>query len=73
MRSGTGYGQPLHLRLGERARTTQDIALLLLGQITDLYPALTRHAAIDLRDWFEFEVAAPSAPARPGAGARRVS
>ena len=54
-------GLALQLRLGERARTTQDIDLLLLGPITDLYQALTRAAAIDLGDWFEFEVAALSA------------
>ncbi len=63
-------GLALQLRLGERARTTQDIDLLLLGQITDLYQALTRAAAIDLGDWFEFEVAMSNAPVGPGGGTR---
>jgi len=63
-------GLALQLRLGERARTTQDIDLLRLGQTTDLYQALARAAAIDLRDWFEFEVASASAPALPGGGTR---
>jgi hypothetical protein len=63
-------GLALQLRLGERARTTQDIDLLLLGQITDLHQALMRAAAIDLGDWFEFEVASLSAPALTGGGTR---
>ena len=63
-------GLALQLRLGERARTTQDIDLLLLGQLTDLQQTLARAAAIDLGDWFEFDVATPSAPAEPGGGTR---
>ncbi len=63
-------GLALQLRLGARARTTQDIDLLLIGQISDLHQALARAAATDLGDWFEFEVASPVSPAVPGGGTR---
>ncbi len=63
-------GFALQLRLGERSRTTQDIDLLLIGQISNLYQALTHATAIDLGDWFEFEIVQLSAAALLGGGTR---
>lgn len=52
-------GFALELRLGDKARTTKDIDLVLLSDnnVTDL---LREVARIDLNDWFEFEVGEPS-------------
>jgi Nucleotidyl transferase AbiEii toxin, Type IV TA system len=63
-------GLALQLRLGQRSRTTQDIDLLLVRPLSNLRQALTRAAAIDLRDWFEFEVAPLAPPTAPGGGTR---
>jgi len=63
-------GLALQLRLGQRARTTQDIDLLLVEPLANIHQALVRAAASDLTDWFEFEVALPTAPALPGGGMR---
>jgi hypothetical protein len=63
-------GLALQLRLGRRSRTTQDIDLLLVRPSTDLYPALFQVAAMDLKDWFEFEVAPLAVVAAPGGGTR---
>lgn len=57
-------GLAIQLRLGSRARTTQDIDLLLeqtMG-IPNIHQALVRAALLDLNDWFRFEVAIPSDP-----------
>jgi hypothetical protein len=45
-------GLALQLRLAERARTTQDIDLLLVGRISNLHTALAHAAGIELGDWF---------------------
>ena len=49
-------GFALQLRLGASARTTQDIDLLLMGEIQEIYPHLRDAGAIDLGDWFAFEL-----------------
>lgn len=56
-------GLALQFRLGQRARTTKDIDLLLTGSTTglDLHQVLVRSALRDLGDWFQFQVVqAPS-------------
>jgi hypothetical protein len=60
----------LQLRLGDRSRTTQDIDLMLVKPLANLHKALVQAAAVDLGDWFEFEVAPPTGPAAPGGGVR---
>jgi len=57
-------GLALQFRLGERARTTQDIDLLL-GEtlsVAEVHRRLVAAALLDLGDWFLFEVARPSDP-----------
>ena len=49
-------GFALQLRLGTRARTTKDIDLLVIGEVQEIYPHLRGAGAIDLGDWFTFEV-----------------
>jgi hypothetical protein len=49
-------GFALQLRLGARARTTKDIDLLVMGEVQEIYPQLREAGAIDLGDWFTFEV-----------------
>lgn len=63
-------GLALQLRLGERARTTQDIDLLLRDalEISNIHQALVKAALLDLGDWFSFEVARPE-----GVTARRYA
>ncbi len=56
-------GVALQLRLGERARTTQDVDLLLRQPEADLHDLLVRAALYDLKDGFSFEVS-PSAQHR---------
>lgn len=55
-------GLALQLRLGNRARTTQDVDLLLRNPqlAADIHRSLVHAALLDLHDWFEFEVGAPS-------------
>ena len=53
-------GVALQLRLGERARTTQDVDLLLQQREADIHDLLVRAALHDLKDGFSFEVS-PSA------------
>ena len=48
-------GFALQLRLGQRARTTKDIDLLMLDQ-QDVYPWLRAAGTAALNDWFSFEV-----------------
>lgn len=50
-------GLALQFRLGERARTTKDMDLLLRAEPHSAHQALVRAALLDLRDWFQFEVA----------------
>lgn len=61
----------LQLRLGERARTTKDVDLLLLVQLQEIYPRLRKAGAYDLADWFHFEVANVSQPAAEEFGGSR--
>jgi hypothetical protein len=49
-------GFALQLRLGDRARTTKDIDLLATREVQDIYPHLRDVGALDLGDWFSFEV-----------------
>ena len=53
-------GLALQLRLGNRARTTKDIDVLLTAPCPDLHQALVRAALLDLGDWFQFEVERPA-------------
>ncbi len=57
-------GLALQFRLGERARTTQDIDLLLRKTLPAavIHQRLVAVALLDLGDWFLFEVARPSQP-----------
>jgi hypothetical protein len=52
-------GLALQLRLEEGARTTKDIDLLDLANQEDIHRALLDAGALDLGDWFVFEVARP--------------
>jgi hypothetical protein len=63
-------GLALQLRLGDRSRTTQDIDLMLVKPLANLHQVLVQAAAMDLADWFEFEVAPATGPAAPGGGMR---
>lgn len=58
-------GLALQFRLRERARTTQDIDLLLRHRVSadDVHRALVAAALLDLDDWFVFEVARSTHPA----------
>ena len=68
-------GLALQLRLGNQARTTKDIDVLLTApyyERHDVHQALVRAALLDLGDWFQFEVERPAAeiPAEPIGGVR---
>ena len=68
-------GFALQLRLGDKARTTKDIDLLLATPHDEphgLHQALVRAALLDLGDWFRFEVERPAVeiPAEPIGGVR---
>ncbi len=68
-------GLALQLRLGNRARTTKDIDVLLAAphdESRDLHQTLVRAALLDLGDWFRFEVERPAAeiPEAPIGGVR---
>jgi hypothetical protein len=58
-------GFALQLRLGEVARTTKDIDAATLRTMTEgeLLRRLRHAASLNLRDWFEFEIAQPTAAA----------
>jgi hypothetical protein len=53
-------GFALQLRLGNRARTTKDIDVLLITPTTDLHQSIVRAALQDMGDWFQFEVERPT-------------
>ncbi len=57
-------GLALQFRLGERARTTQDVDLFLRQTlpVTEIHRRLVHAALLDLGDWFLFEVARPVQP-----------
>jgi hypothetical protein len=68
-------GLALQLRLGNQARTTKDIDVLLTTPYDkphDVHQALVRGALLDLGDWFQFEVERPTAeiPEEPIGGVR---
>lgn len=50
-------GLALQLRLGDSARTTKDIDLLVLVHQQDIFSTLRNAGALDLGDWFLIEVA----------------
>ena len=54
-------GLALQLRLGARARTTQDIDLLVRANVEDVHQALVQAAGLDLSDWFRYEITRPPA------------
>jgi len=49
-------GLALQLRLGNRARTTKDIDVLAFSQAAEITLRLREAGALDLGDWFSFEV-----------------
>jgi len=49
-------GFALQLRLGASARTTKDIDLLVMDETQKIHPQLRNAGAINLGDWFAFEV-----------------
>jgi hypothetical protein len=53
-------GLALQLRLGDRARTTKDIDMLALSQPGEITSQLREAGALDLGDWFTFEVSEPT-------------
>ena len=68
-------GLALQLRLGDQARTTKDMDMLLMDpydERQDVHQALVRAALLDLGDWFQFEVERPAVeiPAEPIGGVR---
>jgi len=62
-------GLALQWRLGNLARTTKDLDMLLTTPLEDVHQALVRAALLDIGDWFSFLVAQPSAPAADAGGA----
>lgn len=54
-------GLALQLRLGDRARTTKDIDLLFLKEHHMILNQLREAVALNLGDWFQFEVGQPPA------------
>ncbi|UCC50726.1 MAG: nucleotidyl transferase AbiEii/AbiGii toxin family protein, partial [Anaerolineaceae bacterium] len=66
-------GLALQLRLRDRARTTKDIDLLFLVEPNRVLGFLRDAVALDLGDWFTFEVGQPSgAPEQTGGGIRHT-
>jgi hypothetical protein len=60
-------GLALQLRLGAVSRTTKDLDMLLLDNGLDIHLALQQAGAVDLEDWFSFEVGkAQAGPDEPG-------
>jgi hypothetical protein len=60
-------GLALQLRMGSRARTTQDIDVLWTVPPVELHRILASAAALDLGDWFTF-IVQPTSTALPGLG-----
>ncbi len=58
-------GLALQLRMGEHARTTQDVDVLLTLPRTAVHSAIMQAVSLDLADWFVF-VVRPDAAALPG-------
>lgn len=49
-------GFAIQLRLVDKARTTKDIDILTLAEMRDVLDSLRLAGAMDLQDWFRFEV-----------------
>ena len=64
-------GLVMQLRVGDRARTTKDIDLLAVALDQDLRSVLQGAGALDLGDWFEFEIGDGSALIPAGFGGTR--
>ena len=64
-------GLALQLRVGQRARTTKDIDLLMLDQHQEIYPQLREAGALSLDDWFSFEVSYATQPTTEDFGGAR--
>jgi len=64
-------GLALQLRMGQRARTTKDIDLLMLDQQREVYPRLREAGMLVLDDWFSFEVSHPALSATEDFGGDR--
>jgi hypothetical protein len=66
-------GLALQWRLGDRARTTKDLDMLLVVSVEDVHGILVRAGQLDLGDWFRYQVQQPTrAAARDAAGLRFV-
>ncbi len=63
-------GLALQWRLGNLARVTKDLDVLLTIRVQDIHQALVRAALLDTGDWFGFLVERPSMTAEAGAGLR---
>lgn len=64
-------GLALQWRLGERARTTQDLDVELVGPREDLHASVVRAALKDMGDWFRYLVEQPArTPVQGAAGLR---
>lgn len=66
-------GLALQWRLGERARTTQDMDLLLIGAAEDIHAVLVRVALLDLGDWFGYLVQQSTRPQAADVGGLRFA
>lgn len=55
-------GLALQWRLGNLARTTKDLDMLLAVPVQDIHQALVRAALLDIGDWFRFLVQQPTGP-----------
>ena len=64
-------GLALQLRLGDRARTTQDLDMLLMSPTEDLHATLVHVALLDLGDWFLYLVQQPTRTRARDAGGLR--
>ena len=49
----------MQLRLGNKARTTIDIDILMISNKKSLYDILLKASKYDLGDWFTFEIDQP--------------
>ena len=55
-------GLVLQWRLGNQARTTKDLDMLLTAPIQDIHGALVQAALLELGDWFRFLAQQPTEP-----------
>ena len=63
-------GLALQLRLGTETRTTKDVDMLVLDAHQDVLLTLRSAGALDLKDWFSFEVGFPEIEAEAAGGKR---